>query len=93
MINQFGNEDCLFLNIYKPGMPVWKSYNKSHFLQIWYFLDIPSNNSTNLLPVCIVIYGGGYTTGSSNDLRPDFLLNQADMIIVRLAFKFELNLI
>lgn len=34
------------------------------------------------LPVVIAIHGGSFQTGSGADLGPDFILNQADVVMV-----------
>lgn len=34
------------------------------------------------LPVLVTIHGGGFQEGSGNLLGPDFLLNQADIVMV-----------
>lgn len=54
----WGNEDCLFLNIYTPQL-----------------------DSSAKLPVIVFIHGGAFKVGSSNILKPKFIMDETIVFV------------
>ena len=66
-----GSEDCLYLNVHTPRIP--KSGGSSL-------------SRTSLLPVMVYFHGGGFSGGSANDLKTDWIL-QKDVVVVTLNYR------
>ena len=62
-----GEEDCLFLNIFTPYLPVQRGFPKR-------------NSSRLLLPVLFYVHGGGFSKGSG-EVDPSPLLQKGVMVV------------
>ncbi|XP_076059226.1 esterase E4-like isoform X3 [Oratosquilla oratoria] len=67
-----GSEDCLYLNVYTPQIPVQKTWTVGQ--------------PTGGLPVMVFIHGGGFTCGTSLDYEPYVFLNE-DVVLVTIHYR------
>jgi para-nitrobenzyl esterase len=71
----FGNEDCLFLNIYTPNGGT-SDQGKSE-------------DDEDSLPVMVWIHGGGYSSGSGSDYDPSPLVDRGGVIVVTINYRLN----
>ncbi len=73
---EFGNEDCLFLNVYTPGLK--KNENKN---------ENENENENDGLPVMVWIHGGSLVTGSGGLYDPTPLVEKGGVIVVTINYR------
>ncbi|XP_044745323.1 uncharacterized protein LOC123307171 [Coccinella septempunctata] len=67
-----GSEDCLYLNVYTPKLPVKTNNNISY----------------DLKPVMVFIHGGAFTSGSNSKMiyGPDYLIRE-DVVLISINYR------